>query len=263
MFFAGIGTAVPSRRYTQKECWEALQRSPQFAVLKPRSKATLQHVLLSESNGIRTRHVALEAVEEAFEADADTLHARFARHAPELAAAAARWALRDADLQPRDVDAVLVSTCAGYLCPGLTGYVGERLGLRADVLGLDLVGQGCAAALPNLRAAESLIAAQRCRFVLSICVEICSAAFYIDDDRGVLISACLFGDGAGAALLAAAPASGRRRVQWRDGWSLTAPAHRDALRFEQRGGMLRNVLTPQVPARAPERAATVLTTTLR
>ena len=130
MFFAGIGTAVPSRRYTQKECWEALQRSPQFAVLKPRSKATLQHVLLSDSNGIRTRHLALEALEEAFETDADTLHARFARHAPELAAAAARSALRDADLQPRDVDAVLVSTCTGYLCPGLTGYVGERLASR-------------------------------------------------------------------------------------------------------------------------------------
>jgi len=263
MFFAGLGTAVPPRRYSQKECWDAVQRAPQFSRLKSSSKATLQHVLRNDANGIRTRHLALERLEEVFDVDPDTLAARFARHAPELAAVAARSALRDADLQPRDVDAVLISTCTGYLCPGLTSYVSERLGLRADVLGLDLVGQGCAAALPNLRAAESLIAARRCRFVLSICVEICSAAFCIDDDRGVLISACLFGDGAGAALLAAAPASGRRRVQWRDGWSLTAPAHRDALRFEQRGGMLRNVLTPQVPALAAEHAASVLTSALR
>ena len=263
MFFAGIGTAVPSRRYTQKECWEALQRSPQFAVLKPRSKATLQHVLLSESNGIRTRHLALEALEEAFETDADTLHARFARHAPELAAAAARSALRDADLQPRDVDAVLVSTCTGYLCPGLTGYVGERLGLRADVLGLDLVGQGCAAALPNLRAAESLIAAQRCGHVLSVCVEVCSAALYIDDDSGVLVSACLFGDGAGAAVLSAEPRPGRRRLQWKRAWSLTEPAYRDALRFEARGGVLRNILTPEVPALAGRQAARLLRDALK
>jgi hypothetical protein len=37
--------------------------------------------------------------------------------------------------------------------------------------------------------------------VLSICVEVSSAAMYLDDDPGVLISACLFGDGAGAAVL--------------------------------------------------------------
>ena len=39
------------------------------------------------------------------------------------------------------IDAVLVSTCTGYLCPGLTSYIGERLGLRPEVLTLDLVGQ--------------------------------------------------------------------------------------------------------------------------
>ena len=33
--------------------------------------------------------------------------------------------------------------------------------------------------------------------MLSICVEVCSAAMYLDNDPGVLISACLFGDGAG------------------------------------------------------------------
>ena len=263
MFIVGVGTAVPPRRYSQKECWDAAQRTSQFARLQPRSKATLQHVLLNDANGIGTRHLALERLEEVFEADPDTLAARFARHAPELAAAAARAALRDADVQPREVDALLISTCTGYLCPGLTSYVSERLGLRADVLGLDLVGQGCAAAVPNLRAAEGLIAARRCGFVLSICVEVCSAAFYIDDDRGVLVSACLFGDGAGAALLGTAPAGGKRRVQWKGAWSRTAPAHRDALRFEQRGGMLRNILTPQVPALAGEHAALLLAGALR
>ncbi|WP_404935753.1 hypothetical protein [Paraburkholderia fungorum] len=40
-------------------------------------------------------------------------------------------------------------TSARYMCPGLSGYVVERVGLRADVQAFDLVGQGCAAALPN------------------------------------------------------------------------------------------------------------------
>jgi predicted naringenin-chalcone synthase len=55
--------------------------------------------------------------------------------------------------------------------------------------------------LPNWRTAEALLAAGRAQHVLSVCVEICSAAFYLDNDPGVLISACLFGDGAGAAVL--------------------------------------------------------------
>ena len=61
--------------------------------------------------------------------------------------------------RPEDIDAIVVSTCTGYLCPGLSGYVVERLGLRADVQAYDLVGQGCAAALPNLQLGRSLLAA--------------------------------------------------------------------------------------------------------
>ncbi|MEJ0007606.1 MAG: hypothetical protein WDM77_14880 [Steroidobacteraceae bacterium] len=80
---------------------------------------------------------------------------------------------------------------------GLSGYVIESLGLRHDAQAFDLVGQGCAAALPNLSLGSALIGAQAGKAVLSICVEVSSAAMYLDDDPGVLISACLFGDGAG------------------------------------------------------------------
>src|SRR5213075_2477850 len=102
-------------------------------------------------------------------------------------------------------DALIVSTCTGYLCPGLSSNVTQRLGLRSNVLALDLVGQGCGAALPNLRTAEALLESGRCERVLSICVEVCSAAFFLDNDPGVLISACLFGDGARAAILSDTP----------------------------------------------------------
>jgi alkylresorcinol/alkylpyrone synthase len=157
---------------------------------------------------------------------------------------------------------VVVSTCTGYLCPGLTSYVIEALGLRSDVLPLDLVGQGCAAALPNLRTAEALVASGRAETVVSVCVEVCSAAMYLDGDLGVLVSACLFGDGAGAAVLTAKPAADSRRVRFRTGASLTAPEHRDALRFEMRGGKLRNILTLPVPRLAAEHARRVLDDTL-
>jgi alkylresorcinol/alkylpyrone synthase len=139
----------------------------------------------------------------------------------------------------------------------------EQLGLRRDVQAFDLVGQGCAAALPNLRLAQALLASGQCAHVLSVCVEICSAAMYLDDDPGVLISACLFGDGAGAAVVSRAPQPGVPRIAWKDSESLTDPAQRHSLLFEQRNGMLRNILTREVPSLAARHAHQVLQTVLR
>src|SRR5262249_7025877 len=157
--------------------------------------------VLCNNSGIETRHFAIESFEEALDVTPDVMHRRFVENAPRLSAEAAERALADAGIEAAALDGIIISTCTGYLCPGLTSYLIERLGLDEDVVALDLVGQGCAAALPNWRAADALLAAGRCKHVLSICVEVCSAALYIDNDPGVLISAGLFGDGAAAAVL--------------------------------------------------------------
>ena len=261
MFIIGLGTASPPHRYVQRDGWEAVQNWAQFSRLKPRSKAVLKKVLCGD-NGIDARHLALETLAEVFVQTPDVLQARFARHAPVLAAAAARRALKNASCRPEEIDAVLISTCTGYLCPGLTSYVSESLGLRPDVFALDLVGQGCGASLPNLRAGEAILAAGRARRVLSICVEVCSAAFFIDDDPGVLISLCLFGDGAGAAVLSNQPLPGRRRVEWKFTDSRLVTAERDTLRFVHQNGMLRNILLPQVPRVAGDLAAKLFSESL-
>src|SRR5262249_34902878 len=153
-------------------------------------------------------------------------------------------ALDRAGVAPQAIDGIVVSTCTGYLCPGLSGHVVERLGLRADVQGYDLVGQGCAAAVPNLQLGRALVDAGSCRQVLSVCVSVSSAAMSLDDAPGVLISACLFGDGAGAAVLGREPAradtrtvnGAPRRIAWRDAASFIEPREREALMFEERGG---------------------------
>src|SRR5258708_2509173 len=261
MHIVGLGTAVPPRSFTQAECWEALQRADRPEIT-PRTRAVLKGIL-NHDHGIERRSLALDSLDEGFDLDPDTLHRRFAKHAPALASQAAERALADAGLDAAAVDAVIVSTCTGYLCPGLTSYVSESLGLRGDALPLDLVGQGCGAALPNLRAGEALLASNRAGTVLSICVEVCSAAFYLDNDLGVLVSACLFGDGAGAAVLSRGPRkSVGRRVRWKTAGSITDPSQRDALRFEQKGGMLRNILTLPVPELAAGHAGRLVGTVL-
>lgn len=259
-FIRALGTAVPSATFTQRECWEALQRAKR-PELTQRTRAVLQGIL-QHDNGIDTRSLALDSLDEGFDLDPDTLHQRFARHAPALASRAAAAAIARAGLAPADVDALVISTCTGYLCPGLTSYVAESLGTKHDAVHLDLVGQGCGAALPNLRAGDALIRSGACRTVVSICVEVCSAAFYLDNDLGVLVSACLFGDGAAAAVLSASPGSSPRRVRLKAFGSTTNPGHRDALRFEQRGGMLRNILTLPVPKLAADHAGALLDSVL-
>jgi alkylresorcinol/alkylpyrone synthase len=261
MFVTGLGTAVPEDCYTQRECYEAFQKLTRFETLQPRSRTILRKVLLG-TNGIESRHLALRPIAEVQDMDPNSLHARFIRHAPALATQAAQHALADSGSAPADIDALLICTCTGYLCPGLTSYVAEGLGFRSDVFSLDLVGQGCGAAIPTWRAAEALLASGRAKHVLAVCVEICSAAMYLDDDPGVLVSACLFGDGAGAAVLSGEPDPGRRRVEWKTVASVLKPAQRDALRFEQRDGMLRNILTLEVPTLAAEAVDEILGQTM-
>src|SRR3954471_825711 len=114
MFIAGLGTAVPAARYSQGECWQALRASARFPAISAPARALLQRVLCGDS-GVRTRHLALDAVDEAFELDPDVLHRRFREHAPALAARAAASALERAAVAPEDIDALLISTCTGYL----------------------------------------------------------------------------------------------------------------------------------------------------
>jgi alkylresorcinol/alkylpyrone synthase len=142
----------------------------------------------------------------------------------------------------------------------LTSYVSERLGLRPATFLLDLVGHGCGAALPNFQVARSLLDSGQARRVLSVCVEICSAALYVDNDPGVLISTCLFGDGAGAVLLGNEPPteSSFPRARFLNFATVLNPKDRDLLRFETRDGMLRNVLDKSVPVLVVEHVREVL-----
>lgn len=261
MFITGIGTATGARRYTQRECWEFAKASERCRRLAPRSQALLRKVLLGD-NGIVARRLCLASLDEAFDVGPDELNRRFAAYAPELGTVAAERALHASGTQVSELDALIVSTCTGYLCPGLTSYISERLGLRPDALLLDLVGQGCGAAIPNMRTAEALLASGQAQRVISVCIEICSAAFYIDDDPGVLISACLFGDGAAATVLSGQHVAGTRRIKWKTSSTLLSAADRDYLRFEQRNGMLRNILSKQVPCLAGKYAEAVLSQTL-
>jgi alkylresorcinol/alkylpyrone synthase len=244
MFLHALSTAVPPAAYTQSECWGIVEKSDARLRLTKRSRLTL-HSILRGDHGIARRHFAMPEIERVFDRTADELNASFRLEAPRLAGAALVSALGKAGAKPGEVDALLICTCTGYLCPGLTSYVAEQLGLRRDAVLTDFAGLGCGAAIPTLRAASQLLAAQPDATVACVAVEVCSAAFYLDDDPGVIISACLFSDGAAATLWRST--RGPTAVRAFGFESLHIPEERDKLRFEQRNGKLRNLLHRTVP----------------
>lgn len=247
MYLHALATAVPAARVTQADCWELVQRSGIKNRVDRRGWVTISAILRGEC-GIDARHFAVDDLNRLFDFTADELNETFRREAPKLASQALARALSEAGLEAGQLDALVICTCTGYLCPGVTSYVSEALGLPSAAYLQDLVGLGCGAAIPALRSVEALLAANPRWTVACIAVEICSAAFYLDNDPGVLISACLFGDGAAASLWRATPGPGGLRAG--DFSTLHQPAERDRIRFEQRDGRLRNLLHPSVPGLA-------------
>ena len=104
-----------------------------------------------------------------------------------------------------------------------------------------------------------MLAAQPAAVVACVAVEVCSAAFYLDDDPGVLVSACSVWRRSRRYDLVE-PRPGRARA-WRchSFATLHQPANRDRIRFEMRQGKLRNLLHPSVPALAAAAVGQLLT----
>ena len=254
MYLIALATATPPRAFTQSTCWQIVENSAIRQQLRPGSMAILKKILLAD-NGIRQRHFAVHEIEHLFDFDADTLNQNFQREAPALASEALTRALDRSGMSASDLDAVFICTCTGYLCPGVTSYLSERLKLRPDAHLVDLVGLGCGAAIPTLRTASGFLAANPDATIACVAVEICSAAFYLDDDPGVLISACLFGDGAAATIWSRKENGTGLRASGFD--TVVRPSDRDLLRFEMKNGKLRNKLHRSVPATAAQAVSTL------
>ena len=122
--------------------------------------------------------------------------------------------------------------------------------MRDDVYLQDIVGLGCGAAIPMMRAAEGFLAANPGKKVATIAVEICSAALYVNEDPGVLISLCLFGDGAAAAVWSDEQSGGKWQVG--EFQTVHVPEEREKIRFVNGGGKLQNKLHKSVPGLAAD-----------
>jgi len=237
---AALATASPPFSALQSVAGETLLRHA-GGKLRPRS-VTLSRKLFAHPS-IRKRHFAIESPEGFFAEDPDQRIARFTERSIGLSAEAVRKALAAAGLEKERIAALVLNTCTGYVCPGISTYLIEALDLPRDTRVYDLVGSGCGGALPNLELASSLAAMLDEGVVASVAVEICSATMQIGDDLSLLVSNTLFGDGAAAALLW----TRREGLVLVESASWYAPEDREAIRYVHRNGQLHNQLSTGLP----------------
>ncbi len=240
---ASVGTSVPDFSIDQQEVGR-LVGMYYGDELSPRSFEVLRKVL--EHPSIRKRHLSVAGAEELLslkDEDPDIRMERFSKWSVDLAAEAAENAMEKAGITPADVRVLVANTCTGYLCPGIGTYLVEKLGLSDSTKVHDLVGSGCAGAVPNLQATHDMIAAEDDGVALSISVEVCTATFQMGNDISLIVSNGIFGDGAAAAVL------------WKENTGfdflgdkrLFVPEYRDDVRYTYKHGQLHNRLTPRLP----------------
>jgi predicted naringenin-chalcone synthase len=224
--------------------------------LSARSLALIRAVFGHPSIG--KRHFAFDRPEELLRESLDERIARFTRWAVGLSEQAIRRALGEAGVSPQDVAGLIVNTCTGYICPGLSTYLIERMDFSPKLRVYDLVGSGCGGAIPNLELAAAVLRSRAEGVVVSVSVEICSATFQMDNDMSLILSNALFGDGAAAAVLWREP----RGYDLVSSASTYATAHREAIRYVHRNGQLHNQLSPQLPELVGKAAADVVSNLL-
>jgi 3-oxoacyl-[acyl-carrier-protein] synthase-3 len=169
----GTGRAVPEKVLTNQDLSKMVDTSDSWIV---------------ERTGIRERHI-LEP----------------SRAASDLATDAGREACRKAGVSPAEVDCIIVGTVTGDCpFPSTATFVQQKLGARPGGCAFDL-SAACAGFLYGMSIADAFIRAGQFKRVLVIGVEVLSRI--VDwTDRGTCV---LFGDGAGAVLMAPAEGGGR------------------------------------------------------
>jgi predicted naringenin-chalcone synthase len=225
-----VATATPPDRFTQAR------------ILELAGYADAVRRRFFTNSEIDGRYLYLDPNRVSAGESVDELNERFCRGALALGEAAARRALAQAGWAPGTLDFLATTTCTGRMTPSLDAHLVARLGCRPDVQRVHVGDTGCASALVALEQAWNHLAAFPTHRALVVAVEICSAAYFLDERLESAVAHAIFADGAGALALStrgAGPSIVAHRTLFR-------PEHLGAMGFEYPGGRPRVVLSKEV-----------------
>ena len=192
-----IGQAVPPHCLLQADAAAAARR-----IFAHRYAAFERLAPVFASSGIRTRYTVKPLDWYFSDLDWPERNAAYLAGAQELFVAAAGRALADAGCAACDVDTIVTISSTGIATPSLEACVASRMGFRADVERVPVFGLGCAGGVSGLAIADRLARARPGSTVLLVAVEICTAAFRMDQLTSAnMVATALFGDGAAACVV--------------------------------------------------------------
>lgn len=227
---AAVTIATPAQRFTQAE------------LLGMAGYHDTRRRGFFEASDISGRYLYIDRARFRPNESVDELNDRFCRGALELGEAAARAALARAGWTASQLDFLATTTCTGRMTPSLDAHLIARLGCRPDVQRVHVGDTGCASAVVALQQAWNHLRAFPHHRAVVVAVEICSAAYFLDDRLESAVAHAIFADGAGAVALAGdgeGPALLEHRTLFRS-------EHLDAMGFEYPGGRPRVVLSKDV-----------------
>jgi alkylresorcinol/alkylpyrone synthase/polyketide synthase Type III len=236
----GVGTASPKSRYTQQQILD------NFAITDPR----IRSIFLN--SGIESRGLTLPPARSdgsPFDESQGTLLRKHLSHGVELGREAVLACLRDADKTIPAVRYLACVTSTGFITPGFSALLIKDLGLDPRCSRLDVVGMGCNAGLNALTAVASWANSHPGGLAMMVCIEVCSAAYVFDGTMRSSVVNSLFGDGAAAAAVSAAPDVGMGGPALLRFSSRIIPEAVDAMRYDwdDELGKFSFYLDPEVP----------------
>ncbi len=250
-YIASLGLATPPFQVEQTVAGEILEAHAGHE-LSDRSLSVMRKLFAHPS--INSRSFAVEDSDTVFNEDPDSRIGRFTKWSIALSSEAVIKALDAANVGIGEVSAMIINTCTGYICPGISTYLIEKLGLSRNIRVYDLLGGGCGGAIPNLQLADALVKQAAGGAVVSVSVEICSATFQMADNPSLIVSNMLFGDGAAAAVLRG-ESDGLEII---DSASLYIPEARECIRYIHKNGQLHNQLSVSLHNHISKAAAQVV-----
>src|ERR1700680_572893 len=171
---------------------------------------------------------------------------RYAAEATPLAIAAAEGALADAGADAEDIGLLVVSSCTGFVLPGIDVQLVNHLGLRRDIARMPFMNFGCAGGAASLAWAGDWLRAHPGQLAMVVSVEVPSLTFRpADTSADNLLSVLVFGDGAGAAVLRGDAMRGRIGIGRTA--SRLVESSTQALGFERADDGFRVVVSRQLP----------------
>jgi len=200
MTIAGVQSALPEHQYDQRVLLSALQRHWGPKVDNPVFMERLQARV-----GVNTRHLALP-LEEYYDLKTwGKANNHWIDVATKLGEKALCGALARAGLAASDLGAIFFVSITGISSPSIDARLINRMNLPVNIKRVPIFGLGCVAGAAGIARAADYVLAYPRQVAAVLAVELCSLTLQQEDlSVANLISSGLFGDGAGAVLVAGA-----------------------------------------------------------